>query len=58
MSPRKKGRVTIVGALALAALVAAVSLGVAGAGAGERSAFALPRDADVLHEREPVGTVR
>ena len=44
MSPRKRGRVTIVGALALAALVAAVSLGVAGAGAGERSAFALPRD--------------
>lgn len=43
MSPRKRGRVTIVGALALAALVAAVSLGVAGAGAGERSAFALPR---------------
>ena len=44
MSPRKRGRVTIVGASALAALVAAVSLGVAGAGAGERSAFALPRD--------------
>ena len=43
MSPRKRGRVTIVGALALAALVAAVSLGVAGAGAGEQSAFALPR---------------
>ena len=43
MSPRKRGRVTIVGALALAAIVAAVSLGVAGAGAGERSAFALPR---------------
>ncbi len=43
MSARKRGRATFVGAVALAVLVAAVSLGAAVAGAGERSAFALPR---------------
>ena len=43
MPARKRGRATVVGAVALAVLVASISLGAAVAGAGEQSAFALPR---------------
>ena len=43
MSTRKRGKAIGVGVLALVAAVVATSLGVAGAGAGEQSAFALPR---------------
>ncbi|MCE3286543.1 MAG: ABC-type dipeptide/oligopeptide/nickel transport system, periplasmic component [Gaiellaceae bacterium] len=43
MSTRRRGKAIGAGALALVAAVIATSLGVAGAGAGEQSAFALPR---------------
>jgi peptide/nickel transport system substrate-binding protein len=43
MSTRKRGKAIGAGALALVAAVVATSLGVAGAGAGGQSAFALPR---------------
>ncbi len=43
MSTRKRGKAIGAGVLALVAAIAATSLGVAGAGAGEQSAFALPR---------------